>query len=99
MTDGVSKRCYLTSSPESNLWTLHVVVSETRVRSFSFEEFLAGFSPHDLVANGVKVAQRIKFLIKAELREVDNVVANRQCTVSFDENKRHFNVCHECCSC
>ena len=39
-----------------------------------------------------KVAQRIKALIREELSEVDNAVPNRQCNVSFHENKAHFHV-------
>ena len=65
MADGVSKRGHRASVAESNLWPLHVL---------SFEEFLADFSPHDMVANDVKVARRIRTLIKDELSEVDNAV-------------------------
>ena len=65
---------------------------KAQVRGVSFEEFLADFSPHDLVSNDAKVAQRIKALIQEELSEVDNAVPNRQCNVSFHENKAHFHV-------
>ena len=51
---------------------------KARVRGVSFEEFLADFSPHDLVANDMKVVQRIRSLIKEELSEVDNAVPDRQ---------------------
>ena len=68
---------------------------KARVRGVSFKEFLADFSSHDLVANDVKVAQGIQALIKEELSEVYNAVPDRQCNVSFHENKRHFNMCYE----
>ena len=70
---------------------------KARVRSVSFEEFLADFLPHDLVANDVKVAQQIRSLIKEELSEVDNAVPDCQGCASFEENQRHFNMCYERC--
>ena len=71
---------------------------KARARGVSFDEFLANFSPHDLVANDAKVAQQIRALIKEELSEVDNAVPGRQGCVTFKENRRTLNVESHCWS-
>ena len=78
MVPGMAQRSAFTSLQQYGLWSLCFAVLKERPRGLTIEEFLEGFSPHDLVGNDRMVGNQVRCLL---VQDLNAMPSNQSCSV------------------